>query len=448
MNCQKNNVECGGYPSPVLQPAVPALNWQTDKSRESQSEAVFAQHLRGRMTLIKYLDETTFASTNCCGIPSTSVEIALDIDIDTVLLNHFRFKLSRILSLTQGDRNPYVRFVFGLAGQREALMHALLGISGSHLASQTTNSEVEARSCYHLDFAIADLRDISQRYASTHEHVEDPAIAQALIVFLNCVITADERGAYCILLDFVRHLVVYQGASDPSFQAFLVDFIITYDVSNAIISLSHRPSLQAEMFEKARQLSAPSGVFLGVVDGFCFQLARITKMRDGIRQCRSQGTPIKGDPMILNEAASINNELRACRSGQAVGTDEHTLSVIYRQCAWVYLYRTLLSSDPDPRLSDAVDAGIAALAALKANSAAQAMLLVPLYILGCAAFRRSQRPAIDAAFGNLASYRHCANVRHAQSVVRKLWELMDTGDERSWDWEFFTHTEGLDWLVV
>jgi len=364
------------------------------------------------------------------------------------LLNHFRFKLSRVLSLSQGDHNPYIRFIHGLAGQREALMHALLGLSGSHLVPQTSNTEIEARSCFHLDLAIADLRDISQRYASTHEHVEDPAIAQALVIFLNYIIGAEERGAYCKLLDFVRHLVVYQGASDPAFQAFLVDFIITYDVSNAIVSLSHRPPLQAAMLERAQEMTVPSGAFLGVIDGFCIQLARITKMRDGIRQCRSQGTLIKGDTQILSEATSINNDIHAWRSGQVFGTDEHTLSVIYRQCTSVYLYRTLLPSSSDRRISDAVEVGIAALAALKADSAAQAMLLVPLYIFGCAAFRKLQRPAIDAAFSNLANYRHCASVGHAQDVVRKLWVMMDLCDERSWDWELFTYTEGLDWLVV
>lgn len=387
-------------------------------------------------------------SSTCTSTDSISPRLSVDTDIDTSLLRHFCANLSRTLSLAQGPQNPYLRFIYTMASQRQALMHALLGLSGSHLSMQSSNPEVSARSCYHLDFAIADLRIISQQYASTHAHVEDAAIAQALVIFLKIVIAPEERGKYCKLLDFVRHLVIYQGASNESFQAFLVDFIITYDVSNAVVSLGYRPSLQPEVVQRAQELTTPSGAFLGVLDSFCIPLARITKIRDSIRACRSQGIPVKGDPLILTIAASIDADLHAWQSGQPAGSDEHTLSLLYRQCTWIYLYRTLLPSAPDPRLRDAVTGGIAALASLRPDSVAQSMLLMPLYLLGCGAFERSQRPAIDHAFGNLAIYRKCDNVAHARGVVHKLWEMMDSGDERSWDWETFTSHEGLDWLVV
>lgn len=440
LNCKKNNTTCEGYPSEHAWKGGNGT-WTFGSQKPNNVSIAY--------TVILGACIKPSTSPTCTSTKSASPRSSVEMDIDSTLLHHFKFSLSRILSIAQDEQNPYLRFILAMATRRRALMHAVLGLSGAHWSLKSSKADVETRGCYHLDYAIADLRVVSEKYTSTQEYVEDAAIGQALVVFLRCVIAPEERGKYCKLLEFVRYLVVHQGASDPEFQAFLVGFIVTYDVSNAVVSLGYRPSLQTEILQRAKELTTQSPAFLGVLDGFSIQLARITRIRDSVRVCRARGIPIKGDRVLLNEASAIDAELRAWQSSQPVNSDEHILSLLYRQCTWVYLYRTLLpASIHDIRLRDAVDAGIVALTTLTPDSAAYAMLLLPLFLLGCSAFQPSQRPAIDAAFGSLARYRKYAAVGYAQGVMHQMWQMMDAGDDRAWDWEDFTSKASLDWLVV
>jgi hypothetical protein len=74
---------------------------------------------------------------------------------------------------------------------------------------------------------------------------------------------------------------------------------------------------------------------------------------------------------------------------------------------------------------------------------------MPLFILGCAAFVPSQRPEISRRFQGLHEYSRLGNIVTAHEVVKKIWELMDQGDEeKSWDWEKIIKEMGYDFLVT
>ena len=73
---------------------------------------------------------------------------------------------------------------------------------------------------------------------------------------------------------------------------------------------------------------------------------------------------------------------------------------------------------------------------------------MPVFLLGCAAFDRSQRPCIEMAFEGLQSYRNSGNIRHAHTVVQGIWQMMDREDEDSWDWETLMERMGLDFLIT
>jgi hypothetical protein len=73
---------------------------------------------------------------------------------------------------------------------------------------------------------------------------------------------------------------------------------------------------------------------------------------------------------------------------------------------------------------------------------------MPLFLLGCAAFERDQRPEILQAFEGLEAYSALGNIKYAKAIVEKVWEMMDAGDEDSWDWETIIRKQGWDFLVT
>jgi len=68
--------------------------------------------------------------------------------------------------------------------------------------------------------------------------------------------------------------------------------------------------------------------------------------------------------------------------------------------------------------------------------------------LGVSAFSEEQRPDIEKAFADLQAYSSLGNIKYAKLTVEKVWELMDAGDEKSWDWEAVMESLGFDFLVT
>jgi Fungal specific transcription factor domain len=109
--------------------------------------------------------------------------------------------------------------------------------------------------------------------------------------------------------------------------------------------------------------------------------------------------------------------------------------MLYRQCSWLYLYRTIMPSKPSEALKNAVDEGLVFLRQLPTDSSSQSIVLMPLFILGCSAFEAEQRPETSQAFDTLQAYSNLGNVGYAKTIVERVWELIDASDESSWDWE-------------
>ena len=122
--------------------------------------------------------------------------------------------------------------------------------------------------------------------------------------------------------------------------------------------------------------------------------------------------------------------------------------MLYRQCTWLYLHRTILPSTPNIYLYQAVDEGLFYLRQLPSDASTQSILLMPLFLLGCAAFELDQRPEILQAFEGLEAYSALGNIKYAKVIVEKVWEMMDAGDEDSWDWETIIQKQGWDFLVT
>lgn len=377
----------------------------------------------------------------------------VETDLDRYFLDHFNYNVSRVLSLFTDKQNPFKEILLPMAIRHRGLMHSLLCLSGSHLASREPNNSFQERQFHHFQCALQNLRtdkNVAKSIAGDPTAlIEDPTVAQTLVLCLQSICAGEVNGEYRPHMDAAKHLIQTQKSPNQEFQSFLFEFFIYHDVSNSVTSLDRQSVLMMEDFKLPQFMIQPeAGALLGVVDGLFGYISKIRQLRDRIRCRRSQDLKPLVDYQILSDAQAIDAGLRSWICVQEEDTPRWIASMLYRQCTWLYLHRTILPSAPNPNLKAAVDEGLFYLRQLPSDSSTQSILLMPLFLLGCAAFEPEQRPEILLAFEGLEAYSALGNIKYAKAIVEKVWEMMDDGNEESWDWETIISNQGWDFLVT
>lgn len=377
----------------------------------------------------------------------------VETDTDKLFLEHFHLRVSKVLTLFTDSQNPFIEILLPMAFRHKGLMHSLLCLSGSHMAAKDPRVEFEQRQIHHFDSAVRNLRTDAKMARSIAGDqtaiIDDPTVAQTLVLCLKSITAGEVNGEYRPHMDAAKHLVQTQESPNQDFQTFLLEFFIYHDVSNSITSLDRKSILMLEDFELPRFMCTPAaGALLGVLDGLFGFLSKTRHLRDTIRARRNRHEKPAIDYEIMTAAHAIDTGLREWVCVQEPGTPRYNASMLYRQCTWLYLYRTIMPSLPNPNLQHAVDEGLEYLRQLPSDASTQSILLMPVFLLGCAAFEQSQRPEILQAFEGLQNYSNLGNIQYAKKVVEKVWEMMDAGDEESWDWETIIYKQGWDFLVT
>ncbi|KAL3462978.1 fungal-specific transcription factor domain-containing protein [Aspergillus heterothallicus] len=424
LNCQKNAVVCEGYP--------PKEIWRSGKQK---------------------LEEATRNNS----VISRSLPILIDgieTDMDRKLLDHFVYGFSRVLTLINDDSNPFKEILLPMATQHRGLMHSLMCLSGSHLSVLQPDSGVNERRYYHFHRAIRDLKEnITARQNMTEEEpellVEDPIIASTIALSLNTICEGETNGEYRPHMDAARYLLVTQKPRNEKFRQFIVEFFQYHDVSNSITSLDRRPiSLDGELRLPDFVPHAQAATFLGVFDGLFQYISQVTRLRDRIRQRFSEGYEPAVDYQILSDAVQIDSSIRTWETSHPPNTANFYLAQLYRQSTWVYLYRTIRPSRPSDKIAQVVDDGLEFLDLIPQDAGAFSIVLMPLFLLGCSAFLPRQRERIQKGFEALKAYSNLRNIEPAFKVVRRVWEVMDTKTEESWDWEKIIKEMNMDFLIT
>lgn len=326
-----------------------------------------------------------------------------------------------------------------MATTHPGLMHSILCLSGSHLVARDPSERFETRQAHHFNRALFHLRTSVSKPPQVEGGeavvIDDPTVAQVLVECLRSICAGETNGEYRPHLDMAKHLVRTQPSRNPAFRSFLLEFFIYHDVSNSITAPDRRSILMNDDFKLPDFVPPEAGMFLGVADGLFVSLSKTRLLRDRVRARREQDIKPIVDYMILKDAQAIDQSLRQWESHQQEGSPKRILAYLYRQCAWLYLHRTIMPSIPNPQIHDAVEEGLHFLRNLPRDSSSMSILLMPLYLLGLSAFAEEQRPDILQAFDDLHAYSNLGNIKHARSVVQRVWEMMDAGDEGSWDFE-------------
>jgi hypothetical protein len=331
-----------------------------------------------------------------------------------------------------------------MATEHRGLMHSILCLSGSHLVAKLPNELFEQRHRHHFDCALNNLRTnaaMTQSIAGDEAAViDDPTVAQVLVLCLKSICAGEVNGEYRPHLDAAKHLIRTQPSANPEFRSFLLEFFVYHDVSNSITSVDRPSILMTGDFQLPDFVQPEAGMFLGVADGLFMSLSKIRQLRDKVRARKDSGQRPIVDYELLADAAQIDQGLRQWECQQPPDSPRCTASFLYRQCAWLYLQRTInVSSRPNDQLYDGVAEGLLFLKDLPEDSSCMSILLMPLFLLGISAFAEEHQADIEKAFDNLQAYSNLGNIKHAKTVVQKIWDMMDAGDEDSWYFEKVQH---------
>ena len=330
-------------------------------------------------------------------------------------------------------------------------------LSGSHLSGLDPEPKLKERKYFHFHHAIQDLKDNINASSSSKSPdqegepllVEDPIIASTIALSLNTICEGETNGEYRPHMDAARYLLVSQQPRNEKFRQFIVEFFQYHDVSNSLTSLDRRPNL----FHNDPHLpnfvpGASAGMFVGVFDGLFNYISEITQLRDRIRERFNEGYEPAVDYQTLSEAVSIDTAIRTWETSHEADTPNWCLAQLYRQSTWVYLYRTIRPSRPSDKIAQVVNDGLGYLDQLPQDAGAYSIVLMPLFLLGCSAFVTEQRDRITRGFEDLKSYSNLRNIEPAFKVVTRVWEIMDTHIEESWDWEKIIRDMNMDFLIT
>ncbi|TGZ80137.1 hypothetical protein EX30DRAFT_61584 [Ascodesmis nigricans] len=424
-NCHKNSVVCEGYADKTV--------WQPGKKRRGSNDL--------RFSLINL--PTTVER------PLPILVDGVESHIDRIFLQHFTDRVAKILSLWEDDNNPFHEILLPLALQDRPLMHSLLALSGSHLLNTGFQPGYEQARLDHIIKGMQYLRESLEKKGGRAEITDS---ATAIVMLLDSICSGKTDGEYRSHLEGARLMMNSDlqptGEDDPRvpLMRFVHEFFWYHDVLNSITRLD-RPVLPP-MQVPEYIMQPDNAALLGVLDGLFSHVSEITNLRSMIRHRKREGIRPAVNFEILNKAVAIDEGIRSWEPKQPERTPRFVAAQLYRQCTWIYLCRTVQTGQCG-KIEVAVQQGLMYLNHIPEQSGTQSILLMPLFLLGCAAFAPHQRPEISERFEALQKWSGLGNINPAHEVVQEVWKYMDAGDdEKSWDWEQIFNDMEYDFLVT
>ena len=446
-NCRKNNVECEGYAARrEWQPGKKALCKASSKLPASDLHPlIFVGARRLNLSNIPLAPSSVFAG--------------LESDIDRLFFNHYCTRLSFVLS-TRGDEpknNPFLSLIIPLASDAPVLMHSLLGLSGAHLLRFERSDEYQESKEKHRDTAISMMSEAVRTAHSKNANVSDAIVACLVLQYQLQVIEGDFTGEYKSHYQFAFSYIKFRP--DEPIGRFAWEFFQYAHITISMTSLhpyrQSRNTDEGVVSPHELKFAIPGvtdnfdGVMLKLLSGIFPIITRITAVRDEIRSRKAECSyqPIKYQHIM--EGVDLDRMLSQWDSGQEENSLDWLTAELYREATLVYLHRTIRASEPDEGLATRVQRGVKFLEHFpESGSHTNCVLLLPTFIFGCAAFNVKERQPIESVFDRLAASNDFGNVEPSKKIVQKVWEMMDNGDPRSWDWETIRQGMNYDFPIT
>ena len=385
---------------------------------------------------------------------SSNVIPGVETELDRVFLAHFHDRMSKILTVSDNkDTNLFQRLIIPMACTNKCLMHSLLALSGSHLIRCSPTESFAKPKEWHYTNGLSILVKEVTLTCKYDKAVEEPIVATMIF---QCLITISEgrtNGEHHIHLDGAYRYIKFQQNSE--FGVFVRElYTYYYNMSNMFTS-SHRPEADSEDLGNGICLPVPASsatfpdkrIMTRIFQLFKF-MRTIKSFRSHARARKVQGTEPWCDSFTYDQATKIRSCLYVWQTGENKGTQLDITTEIYREAILVYLLRSVRMPGSDLEVLARVNRAMKYIQTLPPNGPVLCVLLLPLFILGCAAFKTEQRIEIEYAFNKLERYSRLGNIVPARQVVHRIWEMMDVEDKESWDWETVMQNMNYDFLIA
>ncbi|KAB8293342.1 hypothetical protein EYC80_007664 [Monilinia laxa] len=433
-NCEKNAVVCEGYPEKQV--------WKSGKEKAEEGTTLWRYQLRPEKLIV------TTARMRRVSIPSITLQPVIhgvETSGDKVFFEHYIYRLSHIFTVEGAENNAFKDQLLPMAVRHVGLMHSILALSSKHIDYDSDYGQrllqqhpdvdretLEERSQYHHAEAMKELHhDLDrQEKGDIDNTVVSARFGQMLCLVLQTLADPNPNGAHRIHLTAYQHLIQQSPPEEGPFLNFIQEFFQFHIILDEIISL---PEGRARLGTVSDDWDIPSNIIqpdavrlLGVNDGLFLFMSKITNIRNSIRNNMQK----KIDPLVdykaLYRAAEIDAGIRDWKPAWPAGDSRDLAGLLYKQMMWVYLWRTIYPPKntcwkPDPRITKAVDDGIALLAQVPPRDPAQTLVLAPAFIIGCAAFEKRQREPIRKAIGVVKAYMEYRNSDAALRVLEEVW---------------------------
>lgn len=461
MNCEKNAVLCEGYPERTI--------WKSGKEKAEEGTTSW---------VCQSLSETLIASTaqmRRASLPNIKLQAVIhgvETSGDRIFFEHYVFRLSAVLTVEGPTKTAFKDMLLPMAVKHLGLMHSILALSSTNIDYQApygkallakypdvTERMLHERSEYHRSEALKEFSlDISRQASGTDENaILSARFGQMLCLVVQSMTEGTATGEHRIHLQAYQRLIQESPPEDGPFMEFIKEYFQYHIAADELICLPQGPARLGAITDDwalPSPVMQPEAVrLLGVQDGLFFYMSKITSIRNIIRENMAQGIEPVVDYNSLYRAAEIDAGIRGWIPSWPPGDSRDLAGLVYKQMMWVYLWRTIYPPkatnwQPDPKITQAVNDGLALLNLFPANDPSQTLLLAPTFIIGCAAFEDEQREPVRRSVATIRAYHNLKNADRALEVLEELWKFMDARDERSWDWQSVAHNMGMDFLAT
>lgn len=449
LNCEKNSVTCEGYPEKTM--------WKSGKEKAEEARLRRAGSLTLSSIQLPYLIN------------------GLETEGDRVFLHHYISRLSIIFTLEGEHDSAFRNILLPMAQQHSGLMHSILALSSKHIdytspygrqvLAEHPSLDVESlekRSQFHQAEAMKELlgQQNDSAVASTAPKAPTPAIyAQMICLVLQTLSDPNPNGQHRVHLDHYQRLIQENPPEQGESMKFIHEFF-QYHIHADQLIFFPKDGLQTQYISPADEWNLPSTVLqpsavrlLGVFDGLFLYMSKITNIRNKIRYNLEHRIDPVLDYSNLHAAAEIDAGIREWTPAWPPGDPRDNAGLLYRQMMWIYLWRSVFPPQTtnwkvDPKITSAVNDGIALLSRFAPRDPSQTLVLAPAFVIGCAAFEVEQREPIRQAIRAVKAYMEYKNTDTALEVLEEVWRLMDAKDERSWDWQAIASRMQMDFLAT
>lgn len=462
MNCEKNAVVCEGYPERQV--------WKSGKEKAEEGTTFWKCQLARPEVLIM-----STARLRRVSLPSITLQPvihAVETSGDKVFFEHYIYRLSHIFTVEGSENNAFKDQLLPMAVKHVGLMHSILALSSKHINydseygqtllqqhPEVDREALEVRSQYHREEAMKELNNDldKQRRGEMDSTVMSANFGQMLCLVLQTLADPNPNGEHRIHLAAYQRLIHESPPNEGPFLNFIHEFFQFHIILDELICL---PQGRGHLGTVSDDWNIPSNIIqpdavrlLGVNDGLFLYMSKITNIRNSVRENIRNELDTVVDYKALYRAAEIDAGIRDWTPAWPAGDSRDLAGLLYKQMMWVYLWRTIYPPrkdywNPDARIIQAVDDGIALLAQVPPRDPAQTLVLAPAFIIGCAAFEERQREPIRKAIGVVKAYMEYRNSDAALRVLEEVWRLMDAHDVGSWDWQSIAYGMGMDFLAT